>query len=619
MALRVLHVGKFYPPVRGGMEVFLADLIQAQREMGVEAYALVHGQAQVDDPDWLVRVPVQMHLAFTPVALGFRSALAKAIERFEPHALHLHMPNISVFWALTLAAARDIPWVVHWQSDVVVSKFRTVLALGYQVYRSFEQAVLQRAERVFVTSPPYLAASEPLAAWKEKCVVIPLGLGEFHRAGTDKDNSAGTVDLPWREGRRLRLLAIGRLTYYKGFETLIRAVAALPDADLIIVGSGELQSTLEALVCATTPSGSEPSVKLLGQVSEDHKRILLESCDVVCMPSRERTEAFGLVVLEAMRHARPCLVSDLAGSGMPWIVEVSNAGWLVETENVRAWKTAIAYCTSHPAERTEKGRAGRQAFIEHFSIAPCARAIDMQYRRLPLGVPSAEPTRDVLVIIPARNEVKTIGNVVKSLREGGWNEVIVVDDHSTDGTAAAARQAGARVMSPTLALGAWGAIQAGLRYGLSRGYRGVITMDADGQHEAGEIPKLLGMRGRADLVIGAYVGRATATRKIAWRWFTQLTGLDLKDLTSGFRYYSNAAMQILASEEATLLEYQDVGTLLMIRKAGLRAAEIPVAMKFRAEGKSRIFNSWFSVSRYMAITTLLCLSRWRVRRGSFRS
>ena len=611
MALRVLHIGKFYPPVHGGMEVFLAELIQAQREMGMEAYALVHGQAQVHDPDWLVRVPVQMHLAYTPIALGFRSAMAKAIERFEPHVLHLHVPNNSVFWALTLAAARDIPWVVHWHSDVVVSRFRAVLAFGYQIYRSFEQAVLWRAERIFVTSPPYLQASEPLATWQEKCVVVPLGLGPVHTLDPRDDRSTSGVESPWREGR-LRLLSIGRLTYYKGFETLIRTVAGRSDAQLLIVGGGELRPQLQNLIRTTASAGGEPAIRLLGEVSEDYKQELLETCDVFCLASRERTEAFGLVLLEAMRCARPCLVSDLEGSGMPWLVQQSGCGWLVQTDNVAAWQTAIAHCVTHPAERAERGRAGLRALTARFSIAACAKAVETQYRALLADAPSTESTRDILVVIPARDEVMTIGEVVKSLREGGWADVLVVDDQSVDGTADAADRAGARILRAALPLGAWGGIQAGIRYGLSRGYRGVITMDADGQHEAGEIPALLAQRELADLVIGASPERASPARRIAWHWFRRIAGFDLLDLTSGFRYYNEAAMQILASPEATLLDYQDVGILLMLRRAGLRIVEVPVKMSLRTTGKSRIFNSWLSVARYMAITTLLCLSRWRV-------
>lgn len=64
MALRVLHIGKFFPPYLGGMEVFLADLIEAQRAQGIEAFALVHGTPLPQDPPWLVRVPVQFNLVY---------------------------------------------------------------------------------------------------------------------------------------------------------------------------------------------------------------------------------------------------------------------------------------------------------------------------------------------------------------------------------------------------------------------------------------------------------------------------------------------------------------------------------------------------------------------------
>jgi len=72
-------------------------------------------------------------------------------------------------------------------------------------------------------------------------------------------------------------------------------------------------------------------------------------------------------------------------------------------------------------------------------------------------------------------------------------------------------------------------------------------------------------------------------------------------------------MALLAASEATLLDYQDVGVLLLLRKAGLQITEVPVSMNLRQAGRSRIFYSWFSVLRYMLTTTLLCLARWRVR------
>ena len=188
----------------------------------------------------------------------------------------------------------------------------------------------------------------------------------------------------------------------------------------------------------------------------------------------------------------------------------------------------------------------------------------------------------------------------------------VVTGQSADSTGEVARAGGARLMRPVLHAGAWGATQAGIRYALARGFDAVVTMDADGQHEVAEIPRLLARRHDAGVVIGAHPVRASRLRRIAWWWFRRLTGFEFLDLTSGFRYYSRGAMEVMASREATLLDYQDLGALLLMSRAGLRIVEVPVSMSPRAVGRSRVFRSWFVVARYMAVTTLLCLSRWDV-------
>lgn len=97
--------------------------------------------------------------------------------------------------------------------------------------------------------------------------------------------------------------------------------------------------------------------------------------------------------------------------------------------------------------------------------------------------------------------------------------MLVINDHSSDDTGAIARAQGAHVLEPVLPMGAWGGMQAGIRYGLSRGYQAVITMDADGQHEVAELPALMQARGQADVVIGAFPERASRLRQIAWGGF----------------------------------------------------------------------------------------------------
>lgn len=224
--------------------------------------------------------------------------------------------------------------------------------------------------------------------------------------------------------------------------------------------------------------------------------------------------------------------------------------------------------------------------------------------------PPAAPAR-LLVILPAHNEEKTVPQVVRAARAVTKADVVVVDDASTDATVAVAQMAGAVVLPLPLQLNAWGATQTGLRYAVKNGYTLVITMDADGQHDAESIPALLEpiIAGRCDVAIGACPQRGSRARKLAWAFFRRLTGLSLEDLTSGLRAYNLAAMTTLASRDATLLDYQDLGVLLLLRRSGLVIAEVPVAMCLRHTGKSRIFSSWLQVFLYLVHTGILCLSK----------
>ena len=607
MGLTVLHIGKFFPPQVGGIEIFLADLIDAQRKSGISSYALVHGDPMPDDPEWIIRVPVQITLIYAPIAIGFRKSLTRAIQRLRPHVLHLHMPNNSVFWTLTIADAHKIPWVIHWHSDVVVSRAKSGVRLAYQLYRPFEQAVLERAERIIVTSPAYLEASGPLGRWHNKCAVVPLGLKiDF---SPNHCPASKTTNL-WRDGT-LRLLSVGRLAYYKGFETLIQAVAEMPGVELIIAGEGESREILEQLIKKVTAPNTVPRIRLLGQVTDQQKNALLGSCDIFCLASRERTEAFGMVLLEAMAYARPCICSNLRGSGLPWVLSQANAGLLVNPEDIPSWRKEIGRLQEQPQQRERFGKSGFKALHEKFSIDICANRIFQQYKIANSNWELQSSSEDILIVIPAKNEAATVGKMLNELQSTGWNNIVLVDDHSSDGTGDIARAAGVHVLQPILRVGAWGGMQAGILYGLKQGFGTVVTMDADGQHEAAEIGTLLAARSDSDVVVGAFPNRASKLRKIAWQWFRQLTGINLSDFTSGFRVYNREAMEILASSEATLLDYQDLGTLLLLRRSGLTIREVQVAMNMRCAGVSRIFNSWFSVVKYMATTTLLCMAQWR--------
>ncbi len=177
----------------------------------------------------------------------------------------------------------------------------------------------------------------------------------------------------------MRVLAIGRLTYYKGHEVLIRASASLPGVQTLILGGGEYRSRLERLI-QTLELGDR--VCLTGYRTEAEVAALLASCDLVCLPSLERTEAFGLVLLEAMRYAKPVVVSDIPGSGAPWLVRRAQQGILTPPGDAPALVAALAALQAHPARRQQLGAAGAQALQGEFGIRSVARAIEHLYQQV---------------------------------------------------------------------------------------------------------------------------------------------------------------------------------------------------------------------------------------------
>jgi glycosyl transferase family 4 len=144
--VKILHIGKYFPPFAGGMENYLRDLMTVQSRQGLEPSALVHqsdiGFASSDETYRagdleipVTRAAVWARMLFTPLSPTFPLLIRRLIKKTKPDILHLHMPNVSVFWLLFMPSARKIPWVIHWQSDVLASKYSLGLKIFYSLYR----------------------------------------------------------------------------------------------------------------------------------------------------------------------------------------------------------------------------------------------------------------------------------------------------------------------------------------------------------------------------------------------------------------------------------------------------------------------------------------------------
>jgi len=197
------------------------------------------------------------------------------------------------------------------------------------------------------------------------------------------------------------------------------------------------------------------------------------------------------------------------------------------------------------------------------------------------------------VIIPALNEAETLPAVLHGLRRAMPDlDVLVVDDGSTDGTDDAARAGGADVAVLPFNLGIGGALRTGFRYAVRNGYDAAVQLDADGQHDPGQIPQLLDALTEADFVIGSRFGgdasyEVSRTRRGAMRLLEfsirMLSGRTFSDTSSGFRAFNRPVLEYFARSYPS--EYMEsVEALLAATYEGFRITEVPVEMHQRAGG-----------------------------------
>lgn len=231
-----------------------------------------------------------------------------------------------------------------------------------------------------------------------------------------------------------------------------------------------------------------------------------------------------------------------------------------------------------------------------------------------------------LVFIPAWNEEENLPAVLDELRAGLPDvDVLVVDDGSTDGTASVAREHGAEVLSFGENRGLQHGIAAGYAYGHEHGYEIVGRVDADGQHPVDELVRLLAIvrSGEADVAVGSrfasgdgyapYRYEPSPARKLGTgvlrRAMRAALGRPFLDATSGMYAASHEALATLGVPYTS--GAPEVESLLRLREAGLEVAEVPVHMRERAGGESKLRGGKAVRLVLTVASTLLVYGLWR--------
>jgi len=350
--LRVLHVGKFYPPHMGGIETHLQALCGELKEsLDLRVVVANDGgrslQERLDGVS-LLRVPTWATLASTPLCPG----LIGEIRNSAADILHIHLPNPMAVMAY-LASGFSGPLVVTYHSDTVRQK-----VLG-PLFAPFLHRFLRRSSAIIASSPDYLRSSPVLARYRDRCHIIPFGiaLDRFERPEPE-----AVANLRRQHGSRV-IMSVGRLVYYKGFDYLIRAMAQV-DGKLLIVGSGPLRQKLEQLAGSLNVAGK---VAFLGQIPDPELIACYHAADVFALASSARSEAFGLVQVEAMAAGLP-VVNTKLDSGVPFVSLDEQTGLTVPPADPDALAAALNRLLDNPDLRRSLGEAARQRARSEFSL-----------------------------------------------------------------------------------------------------------------------------------------------------------------------------------------------------------------------------------------------------------
>ncbi len=353
--MKVLHLGKFYPPAKGGMETILA-LICESTAQHVQNRVIVSNSRPVTVEERHGSIEVLRVGALARIgAVAFCPMMPFHLAREDADVIVLHEPNPMALVSYFLARPRG-RLIVWYHSDVIRPGWRYRL-----FYRPFLRFALSRAVRIVVSSPALGATAPELEDFQAKCKVIPFGVEAPDPADLEATvQRAGEIR---REANKSIVLFVGRLVPYKGVDVLLEALSGL-DAVALIVGQGPLRARLEEQSRALLVADR---VRFLGSVDDDELAALYRACNVFVLPSVTRQEAFGVVQLEAMAAGKPVVSTDL-GTGVGWVNRDGETGYVVPPRNVRALHDALARLLSDPVLQKRMGAAAAKRISSAFTL-----------------------------------------------------------------------------------------------------------------------------------------------------------------------------------------------------------------------------------------------------------
>jgi rhamnosyl/mannosyltransferase len=366
--MKVLQVNKLYYPHIGGVENHVRELVLAIKDR-VEVKVLVAstgpiGRTELIDGVEVTKVASLGRLRSSPIVPTFGPWL----RRLKSDIFHFHFP----FPTGELAYLRALPpgkLVVTYHSDIIRQR------LLLRLYAPYLRKFLNFADRIIASSPNMVEHSPFLHDFQEKCTVVPFGvdLRKFEMTSEIKEKVS---QLRTKYGPRM-ILFLGRLIYYKGLEHLVVAMKEI-DANLVIAGSGPLEHELRKMV---SESGLRRKVDFVSQPRDEDIPAYYHACDVFVLPSVERSEAFGIVQLEAMACGKPVVSTNLP-TGVPFVNLDEETGLIVPPRSSTALADAVNRLLEDESLRTKLGAQGRARVQREFTRELMANRVLQVYEEI---------------------------------------------------------------------------------------------------------------------------------------------------------------------------------------------------------------------------------------------
>ncbi len=359
--MKTLQLTKFYPPVFGGIETATYELAEGLMARGHQTDVLCANTGRETVRDHYGPVPVTRTGSYAKLlstSMSPRLITELMNIRSQHEIVHVHLPNPMANLALQLARPSG-KVVLHWHSDIINQE--RVLKL----YQPFQTWMLKRADAIIATSHPYAEASPWLAPYQDKLHVVPLGIQPSRLQQPATALMEARKALRHRHGARPIVFSIGRMATYKGFDVLIDTARLLdPDTLVVVGGGGELLHTFQRRV---KDADLEERIIFTGRLSDLDVAAYMAEASLFCLPSTNRAEAFGMVLLEAMLAALPIVTTQIAGSGVPWVNVHGETGLNVPVNDSVALADALRQLIADPALARRMGDAGRRRFDTYFT------------------------------------------------------------------------------------------------------------------------------------------------------------------------------------------------------------------------------------------------------------